>query len=177
MGRPAPRARRLNAVPVAAPRVEIGSIGEAMIEFNQRRPDAPEYLQGFGGATSNAIITASRQGARTACVTRLGSDAFGDRLMALWRAEGVATDALTRDPQAPTRSAKFLHVSGIGQAIGTGACDTVFAASAMARPADDMIAGRAGLRQHQPRRRAHDDRQRRRRADHAAVRAPMAAAG
>ena len=81
---------------------------------------------------------------RTACVTRLGNDAFGDRLMALWRAEGVATDAWTRDLRAPTRSAKFLHVSGISQAIGTGASDTAFAAIAMAQPAGVRIATAQG---------------------------------
>ena len=98
------------------------------------------YLKGFGGVTSNAIVAAARQGERTACVTQLGSDAFGDRLMALWRAEGIATDAVTRDLRAPTRSAKFLHVSGISQAIGTGASDTAFAAIAMAQPAGVRIA-------------------------------------
>ena len=144
MGRPAPRAGRLNAAPVAAPRAEIVSIGEATIELNQRWPDVPEYLKGFGGATSNAIVAAARQGKRTACVTRLGNDAFGDRLMALWRAEGIATDAWTRDLRAPTWSAKFLHVSGISQAIGTGASDTAFAAIAMAQPAGVRIATAQG---------------------------------
>ena len=172
----------MSAVPITAPLVEIVSIGEAMIEFNQRRPNAPDYLQGFGGDTSNAIIAAARQGARTAYVTRLGSDAFGDRLMDLWRAEGVATDAVTRDPQAPTgvyfvthgaaghtfsylragsaasrmtpadlpealiRGAKFLHVSGISQAISASACDTVFAAIAIARAAGVKVAYDSNLR-------------------------------
>lgn len=169
-------------MPVAALPAEIVSIGEAMIEFNQQRPNAPEYLQGFGGDTSNAIIAAARQGARTAYVTRLGADGFGDRLMDLWRTEGVATDAVTRDPQAPTgvyfvthgaaghafsylragsaasrmtpaelpealiRGAKFLHVSGISQAISASACDTVFAAIAMARAAGVQVAYDSNLR-------------------------------
>ena len=64
--------------------------------------------------------------------------------MALWLAEGVATDAWTRDLRAPTWSAKFLHVSGISQAIGTGASDTAFAAIAMARPAGVRIAPSQG---------------------------------
>jgi 2-dehydro-3-deoxygluconokinase len=161
---------------------EVVSIGEAMIEFNQVRPNAPEYRQGFGGDTSNAIIAAARQGARTAYVTRLGADAFGDRLMDLWRTEGVSTDAVTRDPHAPTgiyfvthgadghafsylragsaasrmtpadlpealiRGAKFLHVSGISQAISASACDTVFAAIAMARAAGAKVAYDSNLR-------------------------------
>jgi 2-dehydro-3-deoxygluconokinase len=162
--------------------VEIVSIGEAMIEFNQVRPNAPEFLQGFGGDTSNAIIAAARQGARTAYVTRLGADDFGDRIMALWGGEQVATSAVIRDPQAPTgvyfvthgasghafsylragsaasrmtpedlpqaliRGAKFLHVSGISQAISASACDTVFAAIALARASGVRVAYDSNLR-------------------------------
>lgn len=162
--------------------VDIVSIGEAMIEFNQRRPNAPEFLQGFGGDTSNAIIAAARQGARTAYVTRLGADAFGDRLIDLWKTEGVGTDAVIRDPHAPTavyfvthgasghafsylragsaasrmvpgelpaaliRGAKFLHVSGISQAISASACDTVFAAIGLARAAGCQVVYDSNLR-------------------------------
>lgn len=162
--------------------VEIVSIGEAMVEFNQVRPGAPEFLQGFGGDTSNAIIAAARQGARTAYFTRLGADEFGDRVMACWADEGVVTDAVVRDPSAPTavyfvthgpgghafsylrggsaasrmtpaelpagliRGAKYLHVSGISQAISTSACDTVFAAIELARAAGTQVAYDSNLR-------------------------------
>ncbi len=166
----------------AAVRADIVSIGEAMIEFNQVRPGEPEFLQGFGGDTSNMIIAAARQGARTAYVTRLGADVFGDRLLDLWRTEAVSTDAVTRDPHAPTgvyfvthgaeghafsylragsaashmtpadlpealiRGAKYLHVSAISQAISASACDTVFAAIAMARAAGVRVAYDSNLR-------------------------------
>jgi 2-dehydro-3-deoxygluconokinase len=161
---------------------EIVALGEPMIEFNQVRPNAPEFVQGFGGDTSNAIIAAARQGARTAYVTRLGADDFGDRIMALWDGEQVDTSAVIRDPQAPTgvyfvthganghafsylragsaasrmtpddlpqaliRGAKFLHVSGISQAISAGACDTVFAAIALARASGVRVAYDSNLR-------------------------------
>jgi 2-dehydro-3-deoxygluconokinase len=162
--------------------LDIVSIGEPMIEFNQVRPGAPEFVQGFGGDTSNAIIAAARQGARTAYFTRLGADAFGDRIMGWWADEGVSTFEVIRDPHAPTgvyfvthgssghafsylragsaasrmtpddlpatliRSAKFLHVSGISQAISSTACDTVFAAIAMARAAGVKVAYDSNLR-------------------------------
>ena len=162
--------------------LDIVAIGEAMIEFNQQRPNAPEFIQGFGGDTSNAIVAAARQGARTAYITRLGADAFGDRLMAQWAAENVGTDAVMRDLQAPTGvyfvthaanghafsylragsaasrmtpadlpaaligGAKFLHVSGISQAISASACDTVFAAIALARAAGCKVAYDSNLR-------------------------------
>ncbi|MBC5767834.1 sugar kinase [Ramlibacter albus] len=83
-------------------KVDIVSLGEAMIEFNQTQPGSREYLQGYGGDTSNAIIAAARQGASTAYITLLGCDTFGDELVALWERENVSTAAVGRDPDAPT---------------------------------------------------------------------------
>ncbi len=86
--------------------LDIVALGEAMVEFNQRHPshadDGPLYLQGFGGDTSNAAIAAARAGARTAYLTRLGLDRWGNRLMDLWQREKVDTTPVQRDAQAPT---------------------------------------------------------------------------
>ncbi len=79
---------------------DIICLGEPMVEFNQQ-PDG-RYLAGFGGDTSNAAIAAARQGASVGYWTRLGEDAFGDQLMALWREEGVDCSQVQRDPQAHT---------------------------------------------------------------------------
>lgn len=81
---------------------DVVALGEALVEFNQTRPGEPQYLQGFGGDTSNAVIAAARAGARTAYLTRLGSDAFGQALLDLWAREGVDTSAVERDAQHPT---------------------------------------------------------------------------
>ena len=48
-------------------------MGEAMAEYNQQ-PDG-RYLQGFGGDTSNAAISASRQGARAGIIANMGKEA------------------------------------------------------------------------------------------------------
>lgn len=161
---------------------EIVGLGEPMIEFNQRRPGEPEYLQGFGGDTSNATIAAARHGARCAYITKLGDDEFGRMFLDLWKAENVATDAVRIDPKAHTavyfvthgpkghtfsylragsaasrlvaadldletiRRARFLHVSGISQAISTNACDTVFAAIDAARAAGVKVCYDTNLR-------------------------------
>ena len=77
-------------------------LGEAMVEFNQTEPGNPLYLQGFGGDTSNATIAAARAGARTAYLTRLGTDTFGDALIDLWQREGVDIRAIGRDVSAHT---------------------------------------------------------------------------
>jgi sugar/nucleoside kinase (ribokinase family) len=146
---------------------DIVALGEAMVEFNQQGHE--HYQAGFGGDTSNCAIAAARLGARTAYVTQLGEDVFGEQLLALWQREGVDTQGVTRLADAPTgiyfvthgpqghrfsyrragsaasrmtpdsvpagliESARWLHVSGISQAISASACDTVLAAIERAR--------------------------------------------
>jgi 2-dehydro-3-deoxygluconokinase len=82
--------------------VDILAIGEPMVEFNQTQPGKREYLQGFGGDSSNMIIAAARQGARAAYFTRLGDDEFGRMLRGLWAEEGVDASAVRADPEAFT---------------------------------------------------------------------------
>jgi 2-dehydro-3-deoxygluconokinase len=81
---------------------DIVAMGEAMVEFNQTTPGQPNYLQGFGGDTSNAAIAAARAGARTAYVSAVGDDSFGRMLLDLWRSEGVDTAQVAIDSSAPT---------------------------------------------------------------------------
>ena len=83
-------------------RFDVVALGEALVEFNQTSSGEPDYLQGFGGDTSNAVIAAARAGARTAYLTRIGDDGFGRSLLELWRREGVDTQAVDADPAAPT---------------------------------------------------------------------------
>ena len=87
---------------VMAKQFDVVALGEAMVEFNQTSPGQPQYLQGFGGDTSNAVIAAARAGARTSYLTRLGQDSFGRSLLELWRQEGVDTQAVEIDLKLPT---------------------------------------------------------------------------
>ena len=82
--------------------IDVVSLGEAMVEFNQTSPEQPQYLQGFGGDTSNATIAAARAGVRTAYLTRLGDDLFAQQLRHLWQIEGVNTEGIELDAHAPT---------------------------------------------------------------------------
>jgi len=81
---------------------EILALGEAMIEFNQSRPGRPEFLQGFGGDTSNFCIAAARQGASTGFVSAIGDDPFGRLLADMWASERVDTTYVRIDRSAPT---------------------------------------------------------------------------
>jgi 2-dehydro-3-deoxygluconokinase len=80
----------------------ILALGEAMVEFNQSSKDNPEYLQGFGGDTSNFCIAAARQGATTGFVSAVSCDHFGRLLLDLWQCEAVDTSLVKVDSHAPT---------------------------------------------------------------------------
>ncbi|WP_343584524.1 sugar kinase [Herbaspirillum sp.] len=71
---------------------KILAYGEAMVEFNQSISQPRNYLEGFGGDTSNFAIAAARQGADSAYISAIGDDHFGQNLLELWRAEQVATE-------------------------------------------------------------------------------------
>ena len=81
---------------------DVVALGEAMVEFNQTRPGEPQFLQGFGGDTSNAAIAASRAGARAAYVSAVGNDVFGRSLLDLWGREGVDTSGVAAVDGQPT---------------------------------------------------------------------------
>jgi 2-dehydro-3-deoxygluconokinase len=75
--------------------LDVAALGEAMVEFNQTTAGQPQFLQGFGGDTSNVAIAAARAGARSAYLTRIGGDTFGHLLLQLWAQEGVNTSGVT----------------------------------------------------------------------------------
>jgi 2-dehydro-3-deoxygluconokinase len=83
-------------------RFDVVALGEPMLEFNQTRASSEQYLQGFGGDTSNCIIAAARLGAATAYLTRLGNDAFGRKFLDLWQRERVDASGVRIDAEAPT---------------------------------------------------------------------------
>jgi 2-dehydro-3-deoxygluconokinase len=84
--------------------IDILSMGEAMVEFNAAGPAAEDaaYVQGYGGDSSNVAIAAARQGASAGYMSAVGTDLFGDALLALWAREGVDSQTVKRDPSAPT---------------------------------------------------------------------------
>ncbi len=90
---------------VAAPdpsRDEILALGEALIEYNEVDPAAHTWLQGHGGDTSNVVVAAARQGARCGYLTRIGDDAHGRALRALWQREGIDDRDVIEMPGADT---------------------------------------------------------------------------
>jgi 2-dehydro-3-deoxygluconokinase len=83
--------------------IDILALGEPMVEFNQSGGNGSRnYLQGFGGDTSNFAIAAARQGSRVGYISALGDDPYGHSLRALWDAEGVDHSHVATDPEAFT---------------------------------------------------------------------------
>jgi 2-dehydro-3-deoxygluconokinase len=83
--------------------LDIVALGEPMIEFNQTgERGGRSYLQGYGGDTSNFVIAAARQGARTGYVTALGDDVYGRMFLDLWAKEGVDASGVRIDGAAHT---------------------------------------------------------------------------
>jgi 2-dehydro-3-deoxygluconokinase len=161
---------------------DVIAMGEAMVEFNQTVPGEPDYLQGFGGDTSNAVIAAARAGARCAYMSAVGDDTFGDMLKNLWHLAGVDTDLCATELGATTglyfvthnatghafsyrrkdsaaarmrlndrqrqalHRTKWLHYSGISQAISETARDQCAQAVQIMRAAGGRISFDSNLR-------------------------------
>ena len=90
--------------------LDIIAIGEPLIEFNQTGgAGSNQYLQGFGGDSSNFAIAAARQGARSGYITAVGDDTYGRMFLDLWQAEGVDTSGVRIDASAPTAVSFVTH--------------------------------------------------------------------
>ncbi len=163
-------------------RFDVLAIGEGMVEFNQTVPGEPQYTQGFGGDTSNAVIAAARAGARCGYVSAVGDDLQGRDLMRLWQFEHIDTALTAIDSEAITglyfvthgehghefsyrragsaaakmqlndvqcealQQTKWLHYSGISQAISANAREQCAAAVRIAREAGGKISFDSNLR-------------------------------
>jgi 2-dehydro-3-deoxygluconokinase len=89
---------------------DILAIGEPMVEFNQTGGHGSRnYLQGFGGDTSNFAIAASRQGASVGYVSAVGPDLYGRMFRDLWDGEGVDHGLVTTDADAYTAAYFVTH--------------------------------------------------------------------
>ncbi|WP_246151103.1 sugar kinase [Streptomyces qinzhouensis] len=67
-----------------------------------RLADVPAFTRAIGGAESNVACALAAAGHRTAWVSRVGADGFGDHLVAAVAGYGVDTSAVARDPGRPT---------------------------------------------------------------------------
>ena len=94
--------------------VVVGSFNMDLVVKAGRRPQTGETLMGeafgmfIGGKGSNQAIAAVRLGANVTMIGRLGTDLFGDTLMAAHTAESICTDYIIRDTEVGTGVASIL---------------------------------------------------------------------
>ena len=94
--------------------VVVGSFNMDLVVKAGRRPQKGETLMGevfgmfIGGKGSNQAIAAVRLGADVTMVGRLGTDLFGDTLMAAHAEEDICTDYVIRDREVGTGVASIL---------------------------------------------------------------------
>lgn len=72
----------------------MAAIGECMIELSPRAGGL--FSLGFGGDTLNTAVYLARLGVGVDYLTALGDDPFSDRMIELWRREGVGTRFVPR---------------------------------------------------------------------------------
>jgi ribokinase len=88
--------------------VVVGSFNMDLVVKAERRSQTGETLMGeefgmfIGGKGSNQAIAAARLGADVTMIGRLGTDLFGDTLMAAHAEEGIHTDYVIRDTEVGT---------------------------------------------------------------------------
>jgi ribokinase len=94
--------------------VVVGSFNMDLVVKAGRRPQTGETFMGeefgmfIGGKGSNQAIAAARLGADVTMIGRLGTDLFGDTLMAAHAEESICTDYVVRDTEAGTGVASIL---------------------------------------------------------------------
>ena len=81
--------------------LDITTIGEILIDLTQTGTDErgiPQFAANPGGAPANLAVAASRLGAKTAFIGKVGHDSFGDYLKNVLAENHVDVSALKTDP-------------------------------------------------------------------------------
>ena len=88
--------------------MDILTIGEVLIDLTQTGKDArgiPQFAANPGGAPANLAVAASKLGAKTAFIGKVGADAFGRYLTDVLNENGVDASHVAVDADHPTTMA------------------------------------------------------------------------
>lgn len=97
--------------------VDIVTLGELLIDMTQNGVDElgnGKFIAFPGGAPANVAVAASRLGASTGFIGKVGNDAFGRSLAVTLSKEGVNTDGLLVSYEVPTTMA-IVSVDATGE--------------------------------------------------------------
>ena len=137
--------------------MDILTIGEVLIDLTQTGKDArgiPQFAANPGGAPANLAVAASRLGAQTAFIGKVGADAFGRYLKEVLAENKVDVSGMAVDADHPTTMA-------VVSVDATGERDFSFYRSANADvmlSKEDISDGRSESRQNRPLRFCQPDR-------------------
>ena len=84
--------------------MDILTIGEVLIDLTQTGKDArgiPQFAANPGGAPANLAVAASRLGAQTAFIGKVGADAFGRYLKEVLAENKVDVSGMAVDADHP----------------------------------------------------------------------------
>ena len=94
--------------------MDILTIGEVLIDLTQTGKDArgiPQFAANPGGAPANLAVAASRLGAQTAFIGKVGADAFGRYLKEVLAENKVDVSGMAVDANHPTTMAVVFYRS------------------------------------------------------------------
>ena len=84
---------------------QIMTLGEVLIDLTQTGTDnkgIPQFAAFPGGAPANVAVAASRLGAQTGFIGKVGKDAFGAQLRSTLKTDHVDTSFLFETEDVPT---------------------------------------------------------------------------
>ena len=96
---------------------DITAIGEILIDLTQTGNNSagvPTFAANPGGAPANVAVAASRLGAKTAFIGKVGNDGFGTYLRRVLTEDGVDCSGLRTSASSPTTMA-IVSVDGAGE--------------------------------------------------------------
>jgi 2-dehydro-3-deoxygluconokinase len=123
---------------------DVIALGETMLALAPSAGSAlrstPTLLVDHAGAESNTCVGLARLGLRTAWVSRLGTDAAGDRILDAMRDEGVDVHWVERDPlrstglmiKDPDEGVRYYRRESAASVMGSTLLDSVPVESARA---------------------------------------------
>jgi len=97
---------------------EVLSVGETLVDFishervNSLRA-AAKFTRYLGGQPANVAVYVAKLGARSAVLSRVGADRFGEFLEEQLQYHGVSTEALLRTDEMPTTSVFLTQTTGV----------------------------------------------------------------
>ncbi|MGL4981411.1 MAG: carbohydrate kinase family protein, partial [Treponemataceae bacterium] len=95
---------------------DVTAIGEILIDFTpsgQTSDGISLYAQNPGGAPSNVLAVLAKFGKKTAMISKVGKDQFGNYLLDILKTEKINTETVFQDENAQTTLA-FVHLDKKG---------------------------------------------------------------